>query len=399
MAEQDLDDVVISVKNVSKEFKLPHEKVGSVKNIFTNFAHTISASRTFTRQKALKDISFEIKRGEFFGVVGRNGSGKSTMLKILAGIYQPTSGQVETNGRLVPFIELGVGFNPELTGRDNVYLNGALLGFSKKEIDAQYNQIVAFAELEEFMDQKLKNYSSGMQVRLAFSMAIRADADLLLIDEVLAVGDADFQRKCYEYFKKLKSNNKTVIFISHDMQAIREYCDRAILIEKGVIIEEESVTSVSNAYTQLFMKQDVSAKKKAGGKRWGSGEAIYKKPVIEATAEKIKFSSTIVVKKPVPSLVLGFTVIGGDEVKVMGTNTQIKQQAIRGAKAGDTYKIEWEFPNILEDGNYNIALTAHAPSGLPVYDWWEDALQIGIRKPERTGYKVNPNIKVNLAKD
>ncbi len=242
-------EIAISVSGVSKDFFLPKDKSNSVKsaivNIFRNKEHGVDV------QHALKDISFDIKKGEFFGIVGRNGSGKSTLLKILAEIYRPTEGSVKTNGRLVPFIELGVGFNPELTGRENVYLNGALLGFSKKEIDARYQEIVEFAELEAFMDQKLKNYSSGMQVRLAFSVATRAEADILLVDEVLAVGDAEFQRKCFQYFRKLKKDKKTVVFVSHDMGAVKEYCDRAILIEKSEIIKSGKVSEVASAYTKL----------------------------------------------------------------------------------------------------------------------------------------------------
>ena len=174
------DETVIKVEHVSKDFLLPHEKVNSIKSLFTGAARRGKGGKD--TQHALKDISVEIKKGEFFGIVGRNGSGKSTLLKILAGIYQPTEGSIQTYGKLVPFIELGVGFNPELTGRENVYLNGAMLGFSEKEVKAMYQDIVSFAELERFMDQKLKNYSSGMQVRLAFSMATRAEADILLID-------------------------------------------------------------------------------------------------------------------------------------------------------------------------------------------------------------------------
>ena len=222
--------IAISVKNVSKNFKLPHQKTSSIKDVFVRPLQALGGSRAVEVQHALNDISFDIKEGEFFGIVGRNGSGKSTMLKILAEIYQPTSGEVSVKGRLVPFIELGVGFNPELTGRENVYLSGALNGVSEKEVDEMYGDIVEFAELENFMDQQLKNYSSGMQVRLAFSVATRAKADILLIDEVLAVGDADFQRKCFEYFKRLKKAKTTVVFVSHDMNAVREYCDRAVLI-------------------------------------------------------------------------------------------------------------------------------------------------------------------------
>ncbi len=192
---------MIEVRGVSKDFLLPHLRQTTIKGHFVNM---FRRGRTMEVQHALRDIDFDVQRGEFFGVVGRNGSGKSTLLKILAGIYVPTSGHVTVGGRLVPFIELGVGFNPELTGRENVYLNGALLGFSKGEVDEMYDDIVAFAELEEYMDQKLKNYSSGMQVRIAFSVATRARADILLIDEVLAVGDTAFQRKCFEHFHALK---------------------------------------------------------------------------------------------------------------------------------------------------------------------------------------------------
>jgi ABC-2 type transport system ATP-binding protein len=188
------DGIAIKVDDVSKNFLLPHEKISTVKGLFTSFYKRQKRSKEV--QHALRNVSFVVKKGEFFGIVGRNGSGKSTMLKILAGIYLPTEGKVVTDGRLVPFIELGVGFNPELTGRENVYLNGAMMGFSEQQVDTMYDDIVTFAELKEFMDQKLKNYSSGMQVRLAFSVAVKSNADILLVDEVLAVGDADFQRKC-----------------------------------------------------------------------------------------------------------------------------------------------------------------------------------------------------------
>jgi ABC-type polysaccharide/polyol phosphate transport system ATPase subunit len=219
----------IVVKNLDKTFRLPHEKRTSIKSVVLN----LFRRQNFENQRVLKDISFEIKQGEFFGIVGRNGSGKSTLLKLLAGIYTPTNGSVEVTGRLTPFIELGVGFNPNLTGRENVFLNGALLGFNRKEMNAMYKDIVEFAELERFMDQKLKNYSSGMQVRLAFSIAIRAKSEILLIDEVLAVGDSAFQEKCYAYFEKIKQEGVTVVFVSHDMDSVKRFCDRALVIQKG----------------------------------------------------------------------------------------------------------------------------------------------------------------------
>jgi ABC-2 type transport system ATP-binding protein len=227
------DDLAIRVSNVNKTFKLPHEKNNSVKNAVINF---YKRNKTYEKQQVLEDVSFNVKKGEFFGIVGRNGSGKSTLLKLLAGIYSPDKGSIEVNGKLTPFIELGVGFNPDLTGRENVFLNGALLGFNRKDMQKMYGDIVAFAELERFMDQKLKNYSSGMQVRLAFSIAIRANSEVLLLDEVLAVGDESFQRKCYDYFLKLKRDKQTVVLVTHDMGAIQKYCEQALMLESSRVI-------------------------------------------------------------------------------------------------------------------------------------------------------------------
>ena len=242
------DDTAIKVEGVSKNFKLPHEKNSSIKSAFINF---YKRNRSFELQKALQDISFEVKKGEFFGIVGRNGSGKSTLLKLVAGIYTPDTGSVQVNGKLTPFIELGVGFNPELTGRENVFLNGALLGFSRKEMTAMYKDIVAFAEIEKFMDQKLKNYSSGMQVRLAFSIAIRAQSDILVLDEVLAVGDEAFQKKCIDVFERYKSNKQTIVLVTHEMATVKQFCTRAMLINDGKIASVGDPTKVANAYTEL----------------------------------------------------------------------------------------------------------------------------------------------------
>ncbi|MDB5160736.1 MAG: hypothetical protein JWO96_116 [Candidatus Saccharibacteria bacterium] len=241
-----MDEPAISVIGLSKNFKLPHEKNSSIKSAFVNFYRR---RKSYEMQEAIKDVSFEIQKGEFFGIVGRNGSGKSTLLKILAGIYVPTTGEVRVNGKLTPFIELGVGFNPELTGRENVFLNGALLGFDRKQMAAMYKEIVDFAELKRFMDQKLKNYSSGMQVRLAFSIAIRARSDILLIDEVLAVGDAAFQAKCYNYFEKLKKDKKTVVFVSHDMNAVKRFCDRAMYIKGGIMTGIGEPDQIADIYS------------------------------------------------------------------------------------------------------------------------------------------------------
>ena len=248
MNAEDGGDVAIRVRNLHKSFKLPTERAWGLKQAIFNRLRGIKG---YKKQQVLRGIDFEVKKGEFLGIIGRNGSGKSTLLKVLSGIYVPDKGDVDVYGTLVPFIELGVGFNPELTGRENVYLNGALLGFSNEEVDKMYDEIVEFAELKEFMDQKLKNYSSGMQVRLAFSIAIRARGDILVLDEVLAVGDAAFQKKCNDYFASLHGN-QTVILVTHSMENVTKFCDRAIMIEEGKIACEGKPEKVAKAYLNLW---------------------------------------------------------------------------------------------------------------------------------------------------
>lgn len=240
----------VEVHNVKKSFYLPNHKNDSLKRAITQlFKPKEKGGNTFN---ALNGVSFNVEKSDFFGILGRNGSGKSTLLKIISEIYQPTSGTVKHDGKVVSFIELGVGFKPELSGRENVYLNGALLGFSRGEVDVMYDDIVSFAELEKFMDQRLKNYSSGMKVRLAFSVAIRAHADILILDEVLAVGDAAFQQKCNDYFRTLKHDKKTVILVTHNMNAVREYCNKAIVIENGKVSFEGPATEAADKYLELF---------------------------------------------------------------------------------------------------------------------------------------------------
>jgi ABC-2 type transport system ATP-binding protein len=219
----------VAVDGLSKTFRIPREQVHTLKE---------RALHPFRRAghdelRALRDISFAVEPGEFFGIVGRNGSGKSTLLKCLAGIYRADTGRIFVNGRLSTFIELGVGFNPDLAARDNVLLNATMLGLSQREAARRYDSILDFAELHEFEDLKLKNYSSGMMVRLAFSVMIQVDADILLVDEVLAVGDAAFQQKCFDEFGRIRRSGATVLLVTHDMGAVRRFCDRALLIHKG----------------------------------------------------------------------------------------------------------------------------------------------------------------------
>lgn len=246
------NDIAISVKDISKFFPA-NSGHKTIKQLVTSLFKKKSKNDHEGRW-TLKRVDFSINKGDFFGIVGRNGSGKSTLLKMMAGVYVPTTGKIKVEGKLVPFIELGVGFNPELSGKDNVFLNGSLLGFNRREMEAMYDEIVDFAELEEHMDKKLKNFSSGMQVRLAFSIAVRARADILLIDEVLAVGDYNFQQKCYEYFRQLKKMKKTVILVSHDTNALQMFCTKGVLIEDGIIAKSGNIQTVLNEYAKQNIK-------------------------------------------------------------------------------------------------------------------------------------------------
>ncbi len=389
------DEIAIKVDHVSKNFKLPHEKVDSVKSLFVNPFKSKAHLKTET-QHALKDIDFEVKKGEFFGIVGRNGSGKSTLLKIMAGIYQPTKGGVTVNGRLVPFIELGVGFNPELTGRENVYLNGALMGFSDKEVDAKYSSIVSFAELERFMDQKLKNYSSGMQVRLAFSVAtILADSEILLIDEVLAVGDADFQRKCFNYFKTLKKYKKTVIFVSHDMSAIREYCDNAVLINDSKIECTGTANDVAKQYSKLFLENEAEDSYQGGTDRWGNGDIITSSIRAEKTDDYITIRQHIKAIRRAEPPIVGIRIRSASGSDITGTNTKIEGINIGKIEAGEQVEIVWRIPNIFAEGRYVVDPSIILEDGITNSDWWDEACEINIKK-RFLPYDIDPGFSIEV---
>lgn len=246
--------LAVTVDGVSKTFRIPSERRLTLKERALN---PFSRPNYRTLQ-ALRDVSFTVEKGEFFGIVGRNGSGKSTLLKCLGGIYQTDTGSIRMDGRLSTFIELGVGFNFDLPARDNVLINGIMLGLSPKEALRRFDRIVEFAELEDFVELKLKNYSSGMQVRLAFSVMVHVDADILLIDEVLAVGDASFQQKCFDEFHRLRDEGKTILFVSHDMGSVKRFCDRALLLEQGETKQIGDTEAVSNHYFELNFDRERS---------------------------------------------------------------------------------------------------------------------------------------------
>jgi ABC-2 type transport system ATP-binding protein len=272
----------IEVRDAFKTFRLPH---GAPSTLKERLLHPLRRTPVEVLT-AVRDVSFDVEQGECFGIVGRNGSGKSTVLKLIAGIYSLDAGAVHVDGRLSPFIELGAGFNPELAARDNVLINGTLLGLSRAETMARFDSIIEFAELEEFVDLKLRNYSSGMHVRLAFSTAIHADPDILLLDEVLAVGDVGFQQKCFNVFRTMKDERRTIVLVTHNLGFVREFCDRALLIERGRCLDIGEPGSIVRRY--MAMMAEGEGKKDQGPEesRTTDGSAEIRDAWFEDSAQK-----------------------------------------------------------------------------------------------------------------
>lgn len=375
MTKKDLEPAII-VKDISKTFKIPLEGSSGVKQKLINGLRGLKGYREFT---PLNDISFSINKGEFFGIVGRNGSGKSTLLKIIAGIYMPTKGDIQVDGALVPFIELGVGFNPELTGRENIFLNGALLGFSHGEIENMYDEIVDFAELHEFMDERLKNYSSGMQVRLAFSIAIRAKSDILLLDEILAVGDEAFQKKCIDYFYSIKRSGQTVILVTHDMTNVERFCDRALVLHDGKMMGIYKPSKAKIIYEQLNRNVKDLSKEFKIEKRWGTKSVEIKSVKVDQNGE----SKRIVHGKPLDiilefkpkdahEVVIGLAIYDESGLVLSGPNS-------KGYIFNSGNTIKYTIPSLtINPGNYFLRVAVYANDIIEEYDHIEEAASFEI---------------------
>lgn len=373
MAKQ--KNIAISVKDLHKSFKLPHEQHSGIKQMLLNIFQR-NRKKGYEIQSVLKGLDFEIEEGDFFGIVGRNGSGKSTLLKTLAGIYNPDEGAVQVNGTLVPFIELGVGFNPELTGRENVFLNGALLGFSREEMESMYDDIVEFAELEKFMDQKLKNYSSGMQVRLAFSIAIRADGDILLLDEVLAVGDEAFQRKCYSYFAELKKRKKTVVLVTHSMDSVQQFCNKAIMIEKGEIVKGGNPKKVAEHYSEMFLAENKANDKQ---KPIAQNDSFDIKTDFEKSKDKLKFFFSLMPKKEFENPVLG-AFISRDSGEVVwrwasDDKTKVNNNLSVDIKKDKKIDLKIELDNILPNAGFTMTFLIRSQDKSKHYATYKDIIK------------------------
>jgi ABC-type polysaccharide/polyol phosphate transport system ATPase subunit len=355
----------VSLSHVSKQFKLPHQQYHTLKE---RAVHPFRA-RTFDVLRAVDDVSIDIRAGEFFGIVGRNGSGKSTLLKCLAGIYRVDSGSLEIHGRLSPFIELGVGFNPDLPARDNVIINAIMLGLSRAQAQARFDDIVAFAELEDFVDLKLKNYSSGMHIRLAFSVAIQVDADIVLIDEVLAVGDASFQQKCFEEFVRLKEEGRTIVFVTHDMGAVQRFCDRAMLLERGRIVDISDPETIARKYNEMNFRRVREEARTTGGP-----EILRRAPVAEigsAVFESADGEVLVTTQQGEPCVirvVVRFHAATKNPIFAIALRSEAGQPAFASStlademetgefSAGDTATVSFRFENWLAPGRYRLSAT------------------------------------------
>ena len=248
------NSVMVRVENVTQRFRVIHERPDTLREHFSKF---LRRGVRYHNLDAVKNVSLEVPQGQMLGLVGRNGSGKSTLLKIIAGVYRPTSGRVYVNGSLAPLIELGAGFHHELTGRENIMLNGLLMGYSKEQMLAREESIIDFAEIGDFIDAPIKQYSSGMNTRLAFAVATEVDPQILILDEVLAVGDAAFQQKCFARIQNFRQAGKTILFVSHIISTVIEYCDRAILLERGSIVADGEPVEVARLYDNLLAPEMV----------------------------------------------------------------------------------------------------------------------------------------------
>jgi ABC-type polysaccharide/polyol phosphate transport system ATPase subunit len=350
---------VVSVDNVSKKFLLHHQRARSFQDILVNFAHR----RNGTTEEfwALKGVTFEVQRGEALGIVGTNGSGKSTVLKLITRILDPTSGSVTTNGRLSALIELGAGFHPDLTGRENIYLNGSILGFSRREMDARFDEILAFSELERFIDTPVKHFSSGMYMRLGFSVATSVDPDILIIDEVLAVGDEAFQRKCLERIDQFRRQGKTIILVSHGNELVERMCDRAVWLDHGIVRAKGPVHQAIQAYVAEMRERDEKARE-----------------IDQATS---------------------VTAVERDLVATTGTTAEIRGVSLSAAdgsdrysfQSGETMRVQILYRFVDADPSYSISAQVRRSDGLLLYSTTARH-DLGARPNEAGDYRIELRI-------
>jgi len=395
---------VVVARSVSKTFKVPEERVHTLKERALH-PRRRSGHQTF---HALRDVSFAVEEGEFFGIAGRNGSGKSTLLKCVAGIYG-AEGDIWCRGRLSTFIELGIGFNPDLAAKDNVVMNGIMLGLSPREARKRYDSVIEFAELQEFRDLKLKNYSSGMHVRLAFSVAIQVDADILLIDEVLAVGDAAFQQKCFDVFTTMRDEGKTIIFVTHDMGALQRFCHRALLLERGVPVHLGEPHEIADRYLEINFGRAPEPESGTDPSRSGDGEAR----VLEAWVEgehgerltsvpqgtsitlRARVAFMVSVEDPAASVYIH----NSEHQAVIVVSSGASSERTGHFDAGEQAVFSFTFDNVLAPGRYSPVFNlAHRGFGLDTIDRFEGAFSFVVTGPGALGGVVDVPVQFGISR-
>jgi len=388
----------VTAEHVTKCFRVPLDRTSTLKYRVT---HPRSTSK-YHDLDAVNDVSFEVPTGQFVGVIGPNGCGKSTMLKMLANIYRPTSGRIVVRGQVSPFLELGVGFNPELSARENIFLSAAVLGITRAEIRRRVDEILEFAELEHAAEQKVKTFSSGMEVRLAFSVAIQANAAVLLMDEVLAVGDARFQAKCFEVFARYKRDGRTVVLVTHDLSAVELYCDRGLLLDHGVLIADGPAAEVTSKYRRMVgervdadavgvrsrLDDDVAAGT-TSSQRWGTGEVqITKLALLDAdgkehgsltSGQRVTVQVALTAHQQVDDLICGISFHRADGYTLAGTNTFITDTPLVCPPAGSDFEIAYVIPALnLLGGHYRLTCAVHSKYGKRVYDQLDQMYEFDV---------------------
>ncbi len=391
----------VAARGVSKTFRLPEERTHTLKE---RVLHPRRRTR-YNAFEALRDVSFAVDPGEFFGITGRNGSGKSTLLKCIAGIYR-CEGDIWCRGRLSTFIELGVGFNLDLPARDNVVVNGIMMGLSPREARKRYDAIIDFAELHEFQELKLKNYSSGMQVRLGFSVAIQVDAEVLLIDEVLAVGDAAFQQKCFDVFHRLKEEGKTIIFVSHDLPAIQRFCHRALLLDRGSLVHMGDPKEVADRYLEINFGRDPAALDTAGG-RGGDGQARVSEVWVEdqegerqlavPQGQRVTLRAAVEFLVDVEDPQASVQIHNEEHKPVLITASWIQHERSGRFRAGERAVFSFTFDNVLGPGRYSPVIDlSHRGAGLDVIDRYERTFSFLVTATQAQGGLIDLPTEVQI---